>query len=415
MNTNIVKYEQSFLDDIKTIIQQGQSRAYRAINTAMLETYWNLGKRIVEQEQQGKERADYGTYLIANLSEILTEEFGKGYSARNLRDFRQFYLTFQENVIWHTACAKLQLSENQDIKILHTACAELEELTENIIQHNESTILHTLCAELQSVGNQAIEKSHTLCGEFNASLFGNLSWSHIRSIMRVDNPQTRLWYLKEADEQMWSVRTLDRNIGSQYYERMLLTQHQDLVKNEMLEKTADLQIDKLEFIKNPVIAEFLGFSQNANFTESDLEKSILSNLEQFVLELGKGFAFVARQQHIRTEERDYFIDLVFYNYILKSFVLIDLKTTQITYQDVGQMDMYVQMYDQLKRTEDDNSTVGIILCSETDKDVARYSILGKNSQLFASKYKLYLPTEEELRREIERQKEIYRLQMENKK
>jgi predicted nuclease of restriction endonuclease-like (RecB) superfamily len=369
----ISKNEQLFLDDIKTIIQQGRSRAYRAVNTAMLETYWNLGKRIVQQEQQGKERADYGTYLISNLSEILTEEFGKGYSERNLWDFRKFYITFQP-----------------------------------------MEILHTVCAELQQIENENDTIRHTLCGEFNPSLFGNLSWSHIRSIMRVDNPQAMLWYLKEADEQMWSVRTLDRNIGSQYYDRMLLSQHKDLVQNEMLEKTANLQTDKLEFIKNPVVAEFLGFSQNSDFTESDLEKSILSNLEQFVLELGKGFAFVARQQHIRTEERDYFIDLVFYNYILKSFVLVDLKTTQITYQDVGQMDMYVQMYDQMKRTETDNPTVGLILCSETDKDVARYSILGKSSRLFASKYKLYLPTEEELRREIERQKEIFRLQMENK-
>jgi predicted nuclease of restriction endonuclease-like (RecB) superfamily len=359
---------------MKTIIWRGKSRAYRAINANMLETYWNLGKCIAEQEWQNKERAGYSVYLIENLSKMLAEEFGKGYSAGNLRDFRKFYTTFSDNEIYRALCSEPQLAENRK-------------------------------TEIQRAPH----------GEFNAAFFGNLSWSHIRSIMRIANPQAMLWYLKEANEQMWSIRTLDRNIGSQYYERMLLTQHQDLVQKEMLEKTAEWQTDNLEFIRNPVIAEFLGFSQNTDFTESDLEKSILSNLEQFVLELGKGFAFVARQQHVRTEERDYFIDLVFYNYILKCFVLIELKTRQISYQDVGQMDMYVQMYDRMKRTESDNPTIGIILCSETDKDVARYSILGKSGQLFASKYKLYLPTEEELRREIERQKEIYRLQQENKR
>ena len=237
-----------------------------------------------------------------------------------------------------------------------------------------------------------------------------LSWSHYRALLQVEDKDARTWYEKEAINQTWSVRTLQRNISSQYYYRMLQTQQKDVVKQEMQELTSQYQSDRLEFIKNPVIAEFLGISPNIDFTESDLEKSILSNLQKFLMELGKGYAFVARQEHIQTEKQDYYIDLVFYNYILKCFVLIDLKTEKITHQDVGQMDMYIRMYDELKRGEDDNPTLGIILCSDTDEDIARYSILHGNEQLFASKYKLYLPTEEELRKEIETQKAMFYLQ-----
>ena len=242
-----------------------------------------------------------------------------------------------------------------------------------------------------------------------------LSWSHYAILLQVNDKQARAWYEKEAVSQMWSVRTLQRNVSSQYYYRMLKTQKKDLVEKEMKEQTAGFQQDRLEFIKNPIIAEFLGFSSDTDYTESDLEKSILSNLQKFLMELGKGYAFVARQQHIHTEKQDYYIDLVFYNYILKCFVLIDLKTEKITHQDVGQMDMYIRMYDELKRGEGDNPTIGIVLCSDTDEDIARYSIMHGNEQLFASKYKLYLPTEEELRAEIETQKMMFYLQENNKK
>lgn len=241
-----------------------------------------------------------------------------------------------------------------------------------------------------------------------------LSWSHYTILLQVKDKEARAWYEKEALEQTWGVRTLQRNVSSQYYYRMLQTQKKELVKHEMEELTAGYQSDKLEFVKNPVIAEFLGLSSNTDFTESDLEKSILSNLQKFLMELGKGYAFVARQQHIRTEKQDYFIDLVFYNYILKCFVLIDLKTEKITHQDVGQMDMYIRMYDELKRSEGDNPTIGIVLCSDTDEDIARYSVLHGNEQLFASRYKLYLPTEEELRAEIEAQKTMFYLQQQDK-
>ena len=238
----------------------------------------------------------------------------------------------------------------------------------------------------------------------------NLTWSHIRELLRVSDDKARDWYMKEAAEQGWSVKTLSRNISTQYYDRLLLSQHRDPVEKEMKDLTASFQSDRLEFIKNPVVAEFLGLESNLDFTETELEQSIITHIQKFLMEMGKGYAFVARQQHIRTELDDYFIDLVFYNYILKCFVLIDLKTDRITHQDVGQMDMYVRIYDERKRGEGDNPTLGIILCSETDEDIARYSVLHGNEQLFASKYRLFLPSEEELRTEIERQKRFFRLQ-----
>ena len=237
-----------------------------------------------------------------------------------------------------------------------------------------------------------------------------MSWSHYQVLTQVKDSVAREWYEKEAKEQTWSVRTLQRNISSQYYYRLLKSQTKQPVIDEMNKLTESKNYDKLEFIKNPVIAEFLSLPNDISFTETELETSIITNLQKFLMELGKGYAFVSRQQHIHTEKQDYYIDLVFYNYYLKCFVLIDLKTEKISHQDVGQMDMYVRMYDELKRTEGDNPTIGIILCADTDEDIARYSILKGNEQLFASKYKLYLPTEEELRNEIETQKTIFQLQ-----
>lgn len=239
----------------------------------------------------------------------------------------------------------------------------------------------------------------------------SLDWSHYRVLLQVEDEAARNWYEQEAAKEAWSVKTLQRNISSQYYYRILHSPQPQRVEEEMHQITKPLQ-EKDEYIKNPVVAEFLGLSQNTDFTESTLETAIITNLQKFLMELGKGYAFVARQQHIRTEKEDYYIDLVFYNYILKCFVLIDLKTAKVTHQDVGQMDMYVRMYDELKKGENDNPTIGILLCADTDEDIARYSVLKGNEQLYASKYKLYLPSEEELRREIERQKEIYQLQHE---
>ena len=236
-----------------------------------------------------------------------------------------------------------------------------------------------------------------------------LSWTHYRTLMQVTDPNARAWYEKEAYEQTWSVRTLQRNISTQYYDRMLLSHNSKAVENEMKQLTSEYQ-GKFEFIRNPVIAEFLGMQEDTSYLESDLEQAIIGNLQRFLMESGKGYAFVARQQHIHTEKQDYYIDLVFYNYILQCFVLIDLKIGKITHQDVEQMDMYVRMYDELKRGENHNPTLGIVLCSETDEDIARYSVLHGNEQLFAAKYRLCLPTEEQLRAEIETQKGIFYLQ-----
>ena len=251
---------------------------------------------------------------------------------------------------------------------------------------------------------------HSESGKSNVKL----SWTHYRVLLQVKDEIAREWYENEALRETWSVKALQRNISSQYYYRILKTQDKSAVETEMKELTSEYKT-KLEFIKNPVIAEFLGMKEDTSYLESDLEQCIINNLQKFLMELGKGYAFVARQQHIHTEKEDYYIDLVFYNYILKCFVLIDLKTTKITHQDVGQMDMYIRMYNDLKRGEGDNPTLGIVLCADTDEDIAKYSILHGNEQLFASKYKLYLPTEEELRAEIETQKEMFNLQLENKK
>ena len=246
---------------------------------------------------------------------------------------------------------------------------------------------------------------HSESGKSNVKL----SWTHYRVLIQVKDDIAREWYENEALRETWSVKALQRNISSQYYYRILKTQDKAVVETEMKELTSEYQA-KLEFIKNPIIAEFLGMREDTSYLESDLEQCIIGNLQKFLMELGKGYAFVARQQHIHTEKEDYYIDLVFYNYILKCFVLIDLKTTKITHQDVGQMDMYIRMYDELKKATDDNPTLGIVLCADTDEDIAKYSMLHENEQLFASKYKLYLPTEEELRAEIEAQKEFYYLQ-----
>ena len=239
-----------------------------------------------------------------------------------------------------------------------------------------------------------------------------LSWTHYNIIQQELTAEGRVWYENEAANEMWSTRTLQRNVSSQYYHRLLQSQNKAIVHDEMMQLTKPLQ-DKFEYLKNPVVAEFLGFKNNTNYSESDLEQSIIDHLISFLMELGKGFAFVDRQKHIRTEKEDYYIDLVFYNYHLHCFVLIDLKTAKLRYQDVGQMDMYVKMYDELVRPEGHNPTIGMLLCADTDEDVAHYSVLNNNDQLFAAKYLTYMPTQEELRREIEQQKEFFRLQNED--
>lgn len=314
--------------DVRQILHSARNKAITAVNTAMVEAYWLIGKRIVEEEQQGKSRAKYGQELIKDLSVKLNTDFGKGFSIANLKNFRQFYLTFSED-----------------------------------------------------------EKGYTLCSQ--------LSWSHVRLIMRVDNSKARYYYLKESKNVNWSVRQLQRNIQTHYYERLLSTADQ--------QSTCD-DVDHLnDFVKDPYVLEFLNLSERHNLKESHFEQAIIDNLQAFLLEMGNGFSFVARQFRVSTETNHFYIDLVFYNYLLKCFVIIDLKKGTLSHQDIGQIDMYVRMFDDLKRGEDDNPTIGIILCSDKEETLVKYSVLKDNEQLFASKYRLVLPTEKELENELERE------------
>ena len=359
------------VNDLRSIVSKARSKAFAAVNYSLVERNWRIGQRIVEQEQNGASRAEYGKHVIEIASAALTEEFGKGFSYTNIANYKRFYLTFN------------------NLQILQTVSEEFN-----------NPIQQTLPAKSSAPHKE--DKAESAQSELRL-----LPWSHYERLIRVEDKQAREWYAKEAFNEGWSYRTLNRNINTLYYERLLMSKKKQPVVNEMQDKTKAYQQDKLEYIKSPVVLEFLGLPEDTSLAESKLETAIINNLEKFLMEMGKGYALVARQQHIRTEENDYYIDLVFYNYLIKSFILVDLKVNRITYQDVGQMDMYLQMYDKMKKGPDDNPTIGIILCTETDSDVARYSTLAKNDQMFAAKYKLYLPDKEDLRREIERQKELY--------
>lgn len=359
------------VNDLRSIVSKARSKAFAAVNYSLVERNWRIGQRIVEQEQNGASRAEYGKHVIEVASAALTKEFGKGFSETNIMNFKKFYLKFKELTIPQTLSEEFKKQKHQTLS-------------------DKSSLLP--------------QKGQTQPAQFELRL---LPWSHYERLIRVEDKKAREWYAKEAFEQGWSYRTLNRNINTLYYERLLMSTKKQPVVDEMQDKTKAYQQDKLEYIKSPVVLEFLGLPEDTSLAESKLETAIINNLEKFLMEMGKGYALVARQQHIRTEENDYYIDLVFYNYLIKSFILVDLKVNRITYQDVGQMDMYLQMYDKMKKGPDDNPTIGIILCTETDSDVARYSTLAKNDQMFAAKYKLYLPDKEDLRREIERQKELY--------
>lgn len=330
----------NYINEIKKILKNARQKAYTAVNSAMVEAYWKIGRRIVEEEQSGRERAEYGKEIIKNLSKELTEEFGKGFGERNIRNIRQFYVLFSDYEKWK-------------------------------------------------------------------SLISKLTWTHIQKVLRVSDEKARIFYLTEAAENMWSVRTLDRNISTLYYNRIVASIDKKIVENEMQDKTKKLQAK--EFIKNPVVLEFLDLPTSMSYTENELEKALIDDIQKFMMELGKGFAFVERQQHIRTENSDFYIDLVFYNYILKCFIIVELKTEKLTHQDIGQLDMYVRMYDDLKKQENDNPTIGLLLCTETDGTIIKYSVLNDNKNLFASKYINYLPSEEELINEIERQKVLFKI------
>lgn len=366
--------ETDFVSDLHIIVSAARDASYRMANLMQVVQNWLIGRRIVEQEQQGNARAGYGKRIIELASQSLTEEFGQGFSETQIRNFRKFYLTFS------------------DLQIQQTMPAEF--------MSKLAVIQQTLPAESSTKG---------------ILMPIQLSWSHYERLIRVADPEARIWYMQEASTQQWDYRTLKRNIDSQYYYRLAQTPKplKQEVIDEMHRLTADYEKEKSAFVKNPMLVEFLGLKHREAFTENKLEQAILNHLERFLMEMGKGYALVDRQMHIHTEDDDYYIDLVFYNYLLKCFVLVDLKTTKVSYEDVGQMDMYLKLFDTYKRTEGDNPTIGIILCSETNADVARFSSLASNKQMYASKYLTYMPSKEVLAREIEMQKEIFRLQHSN--
>ncbi len=323
--------DKDLLNNIKSIINSAKSKAYKAINFAMVEAYWHIGKAIVEDEQKGKDRAEYGKELIQALSKQLSSEFGKGFSAQNLWNMRKMYERFP--------------------------------------------ILQTLSREL--------------------------SWSHYCQLFRVDSEEKRNWYVEEAAKNSWSVRQLQRQINSFYFERIISAKDKKLLSEES-EKLIK-QIPSEAVIKDPFILEFLGLPEKSNYRESTLEQKIIDNLQNFLLELGSGFSFVARQKRVTLENDHFFLDLVFYNYILKCFVVIDLKIGELSYQDIGQIDMYVRIFDEQYRNDGDNPTIGLILCSEKNNTVIKYSVLDDKEQLFASEYKTVLPSEEELQAYINKQ------------
>lgn len=325
------------LNNIRELLTQSRKQVIQAVNTAMVQTYWQIGQLIVEDEQKGGHRAEYGKGVLQAISKSLTDEFGKGFDVRNLRNMRAFYQAFP--------------------------------------------IRNALRTEL--------------------------SWTHYRTLIRIENEQARQWYMNEAIEQAWSARALERQIGTLYYERLLSTQagQQGIqpVLAEAEQKTTALATSPKNYLRDPYILDFLNLPSGP-LQESELEQALIDNLQKFLLELGKGFAFVERQQRISTDDGDYYIDLVFYNFHLKCFLLIDLKMHKLTHQDVGQMDMYVRMYEEKKRRSDDHPTIGLILCTENNQTVAKYSVLNDNKQLFASKYMMELPSEEELRQQLDKER-----------
>ena len=318
-------------DDIRAIIINTRNTIYKAVNTGILEANWKIGRRIVEEEQAGASRAEYGQRVINDLAEKLSVEFGRGFDARELRRYRQFYLLFPK---WD-------------------------------------------------------------------ALRPELTWTHYRTLIRVENERARLYYMNEAALQNWSTRALDSQIERLTYERILSSQNQLIVKEAEDAASRQAQLTPADIIKDPYVLDFLGLPSGVNFYEKDLEKALIDNLQQFLLELGRGFSFVSRQYRFKTDNENYYVDLVFYNFLLKCFVLIDLKVGKLTYQDIGQMDFYTRYFEENIRTETDNPTIGIVLCTERDNTIVKYSVMNDSNQLFASKYKLYLPTEEELINELE--------------
>jgi len=334
MSKELVQEINNVYLQIREVLDKARNAVYRNVNFGMVQAYWDTGKIIVTEEQKGKERAEYGVYLLKELSIKLTESYGQGFDESNLRNIRKFYLVFTKR---------------------------------DALRHE-------------------------------------LSWTHYRHLMRVEKDNAREFYMKEAVEGNWSTRQLERQINSLYFERLLASgDKKALVKTTEDEKET---MQSEHFIKDPFVLEFLKVKQGVKLSETELESALIEKLQHFLLELGKGFAFVGRQHRVTTETgKHFYIDLVFYNFILKCFLLIDLKVDELSHQDIGQMDMYVRLFESLRKQEGDNPTIGLILCTEKDRTVVKYSVLNESKQIFASKYQMYLPTEKQLVEEIQREKE----------
>lgn len=389
--TAVLNQQETMLfQDACSIIEQAQASAYYAVNEMLIKRNWLLGMRIQHEVLKDK-RAEYGEQVIAHLADNLTERYGEGFIKRNLHHYVDFYLKHPD----------FFLLENGESKIVNAVSSQSS--------LGDNNIVNAVSSQSGNIFQAVSGKFENILQVLTAKSQIRLSWTHYRIILQENSADARAWYEKEAAREMWSTRTLQRNVSSQYYHRMLQSQNKETVHGEMQKLTAPLQ-DKLEYLKNPVVAEFLGFKNNTDYTESDLEQRIIDHMIPFLMELGKGFTLADRQKRIHTEKEDYYIDLVFYNYNLRCFVLVDLKTTKLRHQDVGQMDMYVKMYDEMMCPQGHNPTIGLLLCADTDEDVAHYSVLNSNDQLYAAKYLTYMPTKEELRREIEQQKEFFLLQ-----
>ncbi len=376
-----------------SIVDQAQANVVRTVNSNMVIVYWLIGREIVQELQRGEARAEYGETVLRKLAAGLTARYGKGFSNSNLKYFRQFYQIFSDRVvaIGHLSSGQIEPGGLGAEGIGHRACGQLAAASDQDRKKSGSGgILDTMLV--------AVENSKPL--GFSASL----SWSHYRVLLKVENRNERLFYEIEAEREGWSVPHLERQIHSFLFARLLKSRD----KEGVFKLAAEGQVvsKPMDVIKHPYVLDFLGLPDAVRFHESDLESAIIDHLQPFLLELGKGFAFVARQHRVATDSQCFYIDLVFYNYLLKCFVLIDLKMGRLTHQDVGQMDMYARIFDDLRREKDDNPTVGLILCSERDEVVAKYSVLCESKHLFASKYMLFLPTEAELQNELARERAL---------
>ena len=356
---SLARSAEPLYQEIRAVLESARAGAYRAVNAAMVQAYWHVGRLIVEHEQGGAKRAAYGGAVLDDLSQRLMAEFGRGFDVTNLRKMRQFYRMF----------------EIRDAVRLESGKMKRDALR--------------LISGVEPIRHRACDA---------------LSWSHYRLLMQVENPAAREWYMNEAAEQHWSTRQLERQIAVLYYERLLASRKKVPVRKEAREKLAAVTPE--QFIRDPYVLEFLDLKDYPALRESAVEQAIIDNLQTFLLELGKGFSFVARQRRMRFEDEGFYVDLVFYNYLLRCFVLIDLKVGKLTHQDIGQMDSYVRMFDAHARPKGDNPTIGLILCSKKNEAIAKYSVLNEGSQIFAAKYVKVLPTERELTREIERERRL---------